>query len=526
MNAATENELIKGLSQPQAFQHAVGGIQIIETHISWVILTGNFAYKIKKAVDFGFLDFSTLEKRRFYCNEELRLNRRFCEDLYLDVVPITGTLLHPRVNGTGNAFEYAVKMRQFEMGSLLSERAEKGLLTCEHIDGIAETIASFHQTAEVAEAETIYGNPAVIKHWNQENFKQLASLLRDDLELGQLQRLRDWSLEAWPQKAATMRRRKQQGFIRECHGDLHLGNIAIFSDKVTPFDCIEFNEELRWIDVISEIAFVFMDLDLRRLDAFAWRFLNGYLQKTGDYQGLAVLRYYLVYRALVRAKVALLGRHADSGPAEQQRVNTEYTAHLALAERYTHPPQAILLITHGFSGSGKSFHATQLAEEIGAVHLRSDIERKRLFGFEALDHTSSGVGSGIYTAEAGRKTYHQLAAMAEAVLSAGFSVIVDAAFLQAEQRAMFHALAAAQNTPISILSFKASTTVLGNRIQRRQSQQHDASEATIEILQQQIASAISLTEEESCRTILIDTEQEDAHEKLLEALLTSSHYAL
>ncbi|CAG0998692.1 hypothetical protein MTYP_02723 [Methylophilaceae bacterium] len=516
----TDRPLITGLLQPRAYEHDTRSIQLIETHISWILLTGDFAYKIKKPVDFGFLDFTTLEKRRFYCREELRLNRRFCPALYLDVVPVTGTPLHPVMDGAGPAIEYAVKMRQFKAGSLLSERAEKGLLTSDDIDGIAETVGSFHQAAEVARADSVYGEPDGIKHWSEENFEQIEPLLQDDSELQQLQRLRSWSLNEWQQKAGAMRQRKQLGFIRECHGDLHLGNIALFNGKVTPFDCIEFNEELRWIDVASEIAFVFMDLAYRGFESFSWRLLNGYLQRTGDYQGLPLLRYYLVYKALVRAKVALLGRHRDGNPSERQRIRTEYLAHAALATRYTQPAQPMLLITHGFSGSGKSFHAGRLAEEIGAIHLRSDIERKRLFGFQALDDTGSGAGGGIYTAEAGRKTYHHLAETTGTVLSAGFSVIVDAAFLKNEQRSIFQELAESLNLPMAILGFTASAPVLSGRIRLRQQQHSDASEATVEILQQQIASADPFTEQEMKRAISIDTEQEDAHAKLLGAVAT------
>lgn len=516
--AITDNPLIAGLMLPQAYQHKTGAIQVIETHISWVLLTGDFAYKIKKPVNFGFLDFSTLEKRHFYCQEELRLNRRFSSELYLDVVPITGTPSEPGMDGPGTAIEYAVKMRQFETGSLLSERAEHGLLGNEDIDGIARTVGAFHQSATVAEADSPYGDPLTIKDWCEENFDHILPLLQDDSELQRAQRLQSWMAAEWQQKAWLMHRRKQQGYVRECHGDLHLGNIALIHDKITPFDCIEFNPMLRWIDVISEMAFVLMDLAYRELEAFAWRLLNAYLQKTGDYQGLSLLRYYLVYRALVRAKVTLLSRHQEADAVERQRIHSEYTKHAALAERHTRQTKPVLIITHGFSGSGKSFHAKRLAEEVGAVHLRSDIERKRLFGFAALDDTNSAAGSGIYTAQAGDQTYRHLAGIAGTVLRAGYKVIVDATFLKHAQRALFQELAESLSTPLMILDFSASAAVLSQRIERRRQQQNDASEATAEILQQQIARAEALSEAESKHTISIDTGQQDAHAELLGAI--------
>ncbi|HBA65627.1 MAG TPA: aminoglycoside phosphotransferase, partial [Methylococcaceae bacterium] len=286
----------------------------METHISWILLTGEFAYKIKKPVDFGFLDFSTLEKRRFCCLEELRLNRRFSSSLYLDLVPITGSPEKTQMGGAGMAIEYAVKMRQFDQLGLMSMRAENGLLSTDDIDGIAGIVSRFHNNTETANPESSYGEPDDIKHWSEENFQHIEPLLTDASEIRRLKSLHAWNRNEWQQKAELMRQRKRQGFIRECHGDLHLGNIALIDGQVTPFDCIEFNPMLRWIDVASEIAFIFMDLLHRRFEPFAWRLLNRYLQQTGDYQGLALLHYYLVYRALVRAKVALLRMQQDSDP--------------------------------------------------------------------------------------------------------------------------------------------------------------------------------------------------------------------
>lgn len=518
MHSVTDNPLIASLLLAQAYQHKTGAIQLIETHISWVLLTGDFAYKIKKPVNFGFLDFSTLEKRQFYCQEELRLNQRFCAELYLEVVAVTGPPAEPVMAGTGTAIEYAVKMRQFGAGNLLSERAENGLLSYDDIDGIAQVLGIFHLEAPAAYAGSAYGDPQTVKHWCEENFDHLEPLLQDAAELQTVQHLKSWVITEWQQKAGIMHQRKQQGFVRECHGDLHLGNIALINGKITPFDCIEFNPMLRWIDVISEIAFVLMDLDYRGFKPYAWRLLNTYLQQTGDYPGLNILRYYLVYRALVRAKVALLSEQQLSDNAERQRKHEEYTRHIALAERYTQPAKPVLLITHGFSGSGKSHHARKLAEEIGAVHLRSDIERKRLFGFAALDDTNSEAGSGIYTADAGRKAYEHLAETAKALLQDGYHVIVDATFLQSSQRRLFLDLAESLKVPLLILDFTASPAALAYRIQQRQQQQDDASEASIEILKMQLVAPEVLTEYELGRTISIDTELGNAHAQLLKAI--------
>lgn len=513
-----DSPLITGLLDNRAYRHETGTIELLETHISWILLTGEFAYKIKKPVDFGFLDFSTLEKRRFCCEEELRLNRRFSASSYLGVVSITGTPEHPSMDGTGAAIEYAVKMRQFDQHGLLSERSEQGLLSTDEIDGIAQITACFHRNAAVAAEDTPYGEPDDIKHWNDENFQHIEPLLTGTVEIQRIERLKTWARDEWRDKCETMQQRKRQGFVRECHGDLHLGNIALIGGDVTPFDCIEFNPKLRWIDVASEMAFIFMDLTYRKHDAFAWRLLNGYLQRTGDYQGLSLLRYYLVYRSLVRAKVALLRMQQDNDAANRLRIQAEYTAFADLAERYTQSSRPLLLLTHGFSGSGKSFYARNLAESLGAVHLRSDIERKRLFGFKAQTQTESSAGTGIYSAEAGRLTYRYLADSARNILTEGFNVIVDATFLKREQREAFQNVADDTHARLTILDIHAGEQVLAQRIESRRQRCDDPSEATLEILQLQIETAEPLTEKERARTLSVDTASKNVLPELLRAI--------
>lgn len=518
-NPQQANPLIAALLRPEAYPHATAAVELIETHISWVLLTGVYVYKIKKPVNFGFLDFSTLEKRRFYCKEELRLNQRFSREIYLEVVPVTGNPSMPQMDGEGPAIEYAVKMRQFAAGSLLSERAERGQLDRDDIDGIATALGAFHRTALIADADSDFGAPQTIRHWCEENFDHIAPLMRDaSSEMPPVERLQAWVREELQRKSGIMEQRRQQGLVRECHGDLHLGNIARIDDRITPFDCIEFNPMLRWIDVISEIAFVLMDLDYRGFDSFSWRLLNAYLQQTGDYAGLQVLRYYLAYRALVRAKVALLSEQQLTDDGARRHKHEEFARHIALALRYTEAGRPLLLLTHGFSGSGKSFHAARLAEETGAIHLRSDIERKRLFGFAALDNTGSAAQDGIYTAAAGVWTYQHLADMAAIALQAGFHVIVDATFLQRKQRELFYNMAQHLAVPLRILDFTADVATLQLRIAQRRQLQNDASEATVEILERQLVTAEAFDSREGEYIIAVDTEQPRAHTQLLEQI--------
>lgn len=498
--------LIKALHAAGPYSHAIDSVRLVETHISWVLLTGRYAYKIKKPVNFGFLDFSTLEKRRFFCTEEIRLNRRLAADIYLEVVPIIGTPNDPKIGGAGDAIEYAVKMVQFSEGALLSELAEYKKLNTEEIDQIAGIVADFHQIIEQAYGDSPYGNAPDIKHWFDENFVQIRPLLEKTQDRQQLQAIQDWGDDEWNRKSELMQLRKQQGFVRECHGDLHLSNITLIDGKITLFDCIEFNPKLRWIDVISEAAFLMIDLLYFGYEGFAFRFLNRYLQNTGDYQSLGLIRYYLVYRALVLAKVSIL-RMQQCQDSDQLQARARFTAFMNLAERFTRTASPVLMITHGYSGSGKSTFAALLAETIGALQLRSDMERKRLFGYRPQDNTGSDIDSGIYTQEAGMKTYLRLADLAKSVLDAGFPVIVDATFLEIGQRDKFRTIAAALAVPFVILDFKVPDEELVRRIRLRN---NDASEATVEVLHQQQQFAQPLSFEESTHAISIANDYSNA----------------
>jgi len=518
-SGSTHPALIQGLCNASAYPHDISAVTIVKTHISWVLLTGLYAYKIKKPVHFGFLDFSTLERRRFCCQEELRLNRRLAADLYLEVVSITGTPEQPKIGGTGVTIEYAVKMLQFPSGALLSERAQCDQLDAGEIDQLAGLIARFHETIAVAGADSPYGTDDTIHHWFVENFDHIRPLLGNTPQRQQLHALQTWGDAQWCNMAQFMRSRKQQGYVRECHGDLHLSNMTLIDGKVTLFDCIEFNPELRWIDVISEVAFLVIDLMHYGYEPYAFRFLNRYLQHTGDYAGLALLRYYLVYRALVLAKVALLRRAQQ----DHQAVCPEYAVFADLAERFIGKAQPALIITHGYSGSGKSTWASRLAEKITAIQLRSDVERKRLFAYQPLDNTGSDINQGLYAPAAGQQTYRRLAELARTVLDSGFSVIVDAAFLKIEQRELFRQLASDCNVPFLIIDFQASEAEMSRRIQHRQQQQNDASEATLAVLQQQLQSAQNLSSDEQASSLTIDTERSDVLEKLLENVSAHLH---
>ncbi len=317
LSLCTQAHLVDALRSRAIAIAGASNVKLIETHISYVLLTGDFAYKIKKAVDLGFLDFTRLPARRFYCEEELRLNRRLAPKLYVDVVAITGTIESPALDGRGDPIEYAVRMRQFPPDALASDELARGDISPADIDAIAAKVAAFHRGAPRAVVGDAYGAPDGVLRLARQNFGQIRSLPETHAEAGALDALTDWTARAYAGCKEAMRRRRDEGFVRECHGDLHLGNIARFDGELTIFDCIEFDDALRWIDVMSEVAFTAMDLRSRRRADLAHRFLNSYLEITGDYDGVAVLRFYLVYRAMVRAKIAVLrAGQVDPGQAK------------------------------------------------------------------------------------------------------------------------------------------------------------------------------------------------------------------
>ncbi|MBE0625203.1 MAG: AAA family ATPase, partial [Burkholderiales bacterium] len=505
---ARQDRLIAALRDPARFcdaGHAPGRVELRQTHISCVLLAGNYAYKIKKPVNLGFLDFGTLAARRHYCEEELRLNRRTAPGLYLDVLAIGGSESAPVIGGGGPAIEYALRMRRFDEEDLLGRVANRGALAPAHVDALARGLAAFHGRIEPSGPNDAFGSPAHILAPTLQNFEQMLPLVGAKADLALLARLRDWSAREHAQLAPLFAARKREGWVRECHGDLHLGNIALIEGVPTPFDCIEFNPEFRWIDVMNEIAFLLMDLVDHRLPRLAFRFLNAYLENTGDYPGLRVLRYYLVYRALVRAKVACLrAQQAGVAAREISAVEHEYRRHLHLAERLAAPAHPALLIMHGLSGSGKTTISQQLLEALGAVRLRSDLERKRLFGVAAGARSGSGLDAGLYAPEAGERTYARLAELARAVIAARYPLIVDAAFLQRAQRDPFAALARDTGADFLIAACAAPAGMLHARVAAREHEARDASEAGPAVLERQFARAEALAPDELAHTMTID----------------------
>jgi aminoglycoside phosphotransferase family enzyme/predicted kinase len=511
MNGATDQaRLVQALARSVG-SPAAAAARVLETHISYVLLTGEYAYKIKKAVAFGFLDFTTLAARRFFCDEELRLNRRLAPALYLDVVPISGSADAPRPGGPGEVLEYAVKMREFPQSELASELLAHGELNAAEIDALAANVAEFHAAVAVADAAGPFGTADGVLRLARRNFDEIAPLLATDDERSQIEGLRSWTEREHARRKGAFERRRREGFVRECHGDLHLGNIARIDGTLVVFDCIEFNEEMRWIDVISEIAFTVMDLEDRGRADLAYRFLDAYVGCTGDYAGLAVLPFYLAYRALVRAKVALLraaqaGGGATDARTEATDARTEARGYLRLASKYATRPAPALIVTTGLSGSGKTTLSGALLERVGAVRVRSDLERKRMHGLAALDRAGASLDEGLYSPAATDRTYERLRDVARDIIGAGRIAIVDAAFPRRAQRESFRVLADELGVPFVILAFEAREATLRQRIAARHAQASDASDADLAVLAHQIVTREPLGASEQARAVLYDAE--------------------
>lgn len=436
--------------------------RVIETHISTLLLAGEFAYKLRKPLALPFLDFTTLAARRHDCEEELRLNRRTAPDLYLDVRPVLGSAEAPRIGAPdedAGAIDWLLRMRRFDDELLLDRLAARGALGAAEVDALARGVADFH--ASLPASPAAWGDPESVLRWARANFVALGAA-------HDLQDLHDWTEREFERIAPLLALRRAQGRVREGHGDLHLANIVMRGGVPVPFDAIEFNPALRHADTMADAAFVFMDLWRHGLRALAWRFASAYAERGGDHEGLALLHFFAVYRALVRAQVAAL--RGDAAACARDADVAREIAHSRRA-------RPLLLLTVGLSGAGKSTVALELLQALGALRLRSDVERKRLAGLRA---------DALYGSAMTRRTYARLESLAAALLDAGLNVIVDAAALRRHERESFRALADMHGADFRLIECVAPEAVLRERIARRAAEGRDASDADLAVLALQL----------------------------------------
>lgn len=498
-----DNVLINCMADASFYPHPVEGeVKVLQTHISYIFLTGEYAYKLKKPVNFGFLDFSTLEKRQYYCQQELDLNRPIAPDIYLEVLPITQQQDTLELNGKGEVVDYVVKMREFPQATLLSEMEKAGKLTEALFVELGKTVAQFHQQTKTNDYIQQFGQPKELLAATNQNYQQTEKYVGVVQTPDQYQETKAFTDRFCEDHYFLLKKRIDEQFIRECHGDLHLKNICYWQNKIQLFDRIEFNEPFRFVDVMYDVAFTVMDLEFRNCQKFATVFLNTYLEHTGDWEGVQVLPFYLTRQAYVRAKVnSLMLDDPNISEAEKAQAKAQAKQYYYLAWEYTQPQSGRLWMMSGLSGSGKTTVARELAKHHQAIHLRSDAVRKHLAGIEIEQ-----VGNqDIYSPEMTEKTYHKLLEIGTLLASQGWSVILDAKY---DRQALRQAVIDAANNneiPLKILYCDAPMSVLRDRVAARSG---DISDATPDLLAKQQANAEAFTEAEKDYVVTIDTSQD------------------
>jgi uncharacterized protein len=494
--------LIQQMLQPGFYPHEVTEpIQLIQTHISYVLLTGDYAYKLKKAVNFGFLDFSTLEKRKHFCYEELRLNQRGAAELYLEVLPVTVVDDQHHLGGTGKPVEYVLKMRQFPQDWLFSTLFEQGKLTEAHLEDLGRVVAEYHAQSPTNDYIRSFGEVPQVRAAIDENYQQTNKYIGGPQTQQQFEATKKYTDNFFVERPQVFTSRIENNFIRECHGDLHLRNMALWDDKIALFDCIEFNEPFRFVDVMYDVAFTVMDLEARHRSDLANAFLNTYVEQTGDWEGLQVLPLYLSRQAYVRAKVTsfLLDDPNIPATAQEEAAKTA-AAYYTQAYDYTQPQQGKLILMSGVSGSGKSTTAKYLARKLPAIQIRSDAVRKHLGGISLQERG----GDDLYTAEMTQKTYERLLNLGMMLAKQGFTVILDAKYDKQHLRQDAIAQAEKHQIPLQIVYCTAPVEVMRSRLAQRTG---DIADATVDLLPLQLQQAEEFTPDEQPYVQVWDTTQ-------------------
>ncbi len=475
--------LIQDLLQPEAYPHRPKHIDLVQTHISYVLLADDLVYKIKKPVNFGFLDFTTLEKRLFYCRRELELNRRLAEEIYLDVVPIVKRQDKYVLEAEGVPVEWAVKMKRLPEEGMMQRLIDQGLLQERHMELLVQKLVPFYQKAATGAEVNKYGSIETISYNVEENFTQTRDFVGLVLSPWRYKHIVTWTRKFLETQQALFAQRVTEGFIRDGHGDLYSANICFDEphNKVYIFDCIEFNDRFRCGDVAQDLAFLAMDLDFHRLDHLAEFFIRRYTALAKD-QGLYdLLDFYKCYRAYVRGKIGCFTWSAKEVAEEvRQKSLSQARRYFDLAYRYAQG-LPVLLVFFGLSGSGKSTLARRIAQKLLATYYNSDVVRKEILGLDPKEHHYEPFGQGIYRPDITQKTYQTLVERALAHLAEGQDVVLDATFLSKTLRSMV--LEHVKSMPIKRLFVwcKAPEEVVKERLSKRKHLVHEPSDGRWEI---------------------------------------------
>jgi uncharacterized protein len=514
MTEITLPDLIQQMLQPGFYPHQVQEpIRLIQTHCSYVLLTGDFVYKVKKSINFGFLNYSTLELRQNFCHEELRLNQRGAAELYLEVLPITQAGEKYQLAGSGEAVEYTLKMQEFPDDGLFTTMFEQGKLGEAEIAELGRVVAAYHSQIQTNEYISSFGEVPQVRASIDQNYDQTVNYVGGPQTAKQFEETKKYTDNFFATKTELFKSRVAGNFIRECHGDLHLRNICLWHDQILLFDCIEFNEPFRFVDVMYEVAFTVMDLEAKQRQDLANVFLNTYIEQTGDWEGLQLLPLYQSRQAYVRAKVTSFLLDDPGVPADAKaEASQTAAAYYQQAWKYTQPRQGKLILMSGVSGSGKSTTGKYLAQQLGAIHLRSDAVRKHLGGVPLYEKGSSD----LYSAEMTEKTYSRLLKLGILLADQGYTVILDAKYDRQNLRGDVIKAATAQQIPLQIIQCTAPVEILKERLEKRQSESTyrgnsfsgkvgDIADATADLLTSQLQQMESFTDAEKIYVKILNT---------------------
>ncbi len=506
--------LVEAMRQPSFYPDCPGRVELRQTHISYVFLAGEFVYKVKKPVRFTFLDYSTLHKRHHFCQEEVRLNRRLAPAIYMSVLPIVQRQGNFVLGGgveealSSEVAEYAVKMRRLPEDRMLDALVQGDRVGEEEIDAITQKLATFHGQA-ASDRAAVYGAPAGIWKRLADNFRETERFIGRTIPMRRFAAVEKYSRRFMEKHRGIFKLRVQEGKIREGHGDLRAEHICL-TDGIVVFDCIEFDERLRYCDVASEMAFLAMDLDFLGAPLLSRRLIATYAEKTQEDAFLTLLPFYQCYRAYVRGKVESLKSQEPEVPLrERERAMVQAERYFRLSHRYARgAPSPAILIVCGMVGTGKSTLARSLGDLSGFDLLNSDAVRKRLARIPKTVRATSGYRGGLYHDSFTHLTYSTLLAEAQRSLKGGRGVIVDATFKDPQHRRLFLQGAEELGAPVLFVECQTREQEIIRRLREREQQPEEVSDATIEVYLRQRDVFVSFSEMGDRTHLTVNTEKE------------------
>ena len=512
-------DIFENLKKPEFFGSGVKSVNIIQTHISYVALTGKYAYKVKKPVDFGFLDFSTIEKRKHFCEEELRLNKRLCPDIYLDVLPITQKNGELKLNGDGEIVDYAVKMKEFSQDGIMTKLLEQGKIGRETIENICDILVNFYNSEQHSKEVDSYGELDAVKKNINENFEQTESVIDITIPNGTYKYIKKIASKFLEEKKDIFEKRIAGGHIHDCHGDLHSGNIVVSDENIHIFDCIEFNKRFRYCDVASDIGFLAMDLDYMNHPYLSSYLMRKYIEKSKDIGILDMLNFYKSYRAYVRGKVIgfRLNDPNISKDEKQDIIDTtkkyfdlsSYYASLFSIDLKNKKP--LLFIVGGLTGTGKSTLSLKISVDYRAHNINTDVVRKELAGIDKFERHHDEIDTGLYSPERIDYTYEQVMKKSADFLKNGENVVLDATFQKKKYREMAKKIAKENNAVLIPIQCTCPEEIAKKWLEERLKTK-TASDGRWEIYLSQKKTFESFTAEENC--VVIDISKESYKDRM------------